>query len=291
VGIDEKDRTKGGDDTISSITIDFEEQPPLANAPTSTFDNFDHTSKSPDYAVIIHHRKESSPTEVDSNSLDTSHAEDDYDYDYSNFDYPLNENSEDYSEYSDEDYYNYDDEYDSYDYDPDYNEDGDKHVNHDYENNGNADYDYNYGYDDYIDNDYSNNNNENNIDNQFYDYDYPDYPNNDVADNDTDYDADYDYNDTEEDNDYDNLDEKKFDDIQYDENIKFRVPKKKVRKHDTQKSVTTAAPVKQVPIKRSKVNNFGFPLSFGRAIDDFPLIDPNNIPNSDFSCLNKAYNG
>ena len=48
---------------------------------------------------------------------------------------------------------------------------------------------------------------------------------------------------------------------------------------------------KNTPVVRTKKENFGFPLSFGRAREDFPLVDPNNIPKSGFSCINKAFNG
>ena len=38
-------------------------------------------------------------------------------------------------------------------------------------------------------------------------------------------------------------------------------------------------------------NNFGFPEAFGIAGVDFPMIDPNNIPQTSFSCEDKSVGG
>lgn len=38
-------------------------------------------------------------------------------------------------------------------------------------------------------------------------------------------------------------------------------------------------------------NNYGFPSGFGEAGKDFPIIDPNNIPKTSFSCEDKVVGG
>ena len=38
-------------------------------------------------------------------------------------------------------------------------------------------------------------------------------------------------------------------------------------------------------------NNYGFPPGFGVAGSDFPLVDPNNIPTTSFSCDDKDASG
>ena len=67
------------------------------------------------------------------------------------------------------------------------------------------------------------------------------------------------------------------------------MPKKQNKQEE--RRVQTNNKNKNTPVVRTKKENFGFPLSFGRAREDFPLVDPNNIPKSGFSCINKAFNG
>ena len=79
----------------------------------------------------------------------------------------------------------------------------------------------------------------------------------------------------------------------YDENTRFRVPKKQNKQEERKVQSTNKNndDNKNTPVVKTKKENFGFPLSFGRASEDFPLVDPNNIPKSGFSCINKAFNG
>ena len=74
----------------------------------------------------------------------------------------------------------------------------------------------------------------------------------------------------------------------------------------TPEPTTTAAPTTTTPGAKvagssssSKVetvpagpgNNYGFPRSFGIAGEDFPLIDPNAIPKTSFTCSDRVLGG